>query len=66
MIGYSLAVLVSTIVSAFILLTDSYVDIRDISPFISPIRLGLNVSFGFFYHDLFIFHEKKFAFLAKL
>jgi O-antigen ligase len=62
MIGYSLAVLVSTIVSAFILLTDSYVDIRDISPFISPIRLGLNVSFGFFTMIYFIFHEKKFAF----
>lgn len=61
MIIYTLAVLVSTIVSAFILLTDSYVDIRDISPFISPIRLGLNVSFGFFTMVYFIFHEKKFA-----
>ncbi len=61
MIIYSLAVLVSTIISAFIFFTDPYVDIRDISPLISPIRLGLNVSFAFFTMIYFIFHEKKFA-----
>lgn len=58
---YSLAVLVSTSISAFVYLANSYIDIRDISPFISPIRLGLNVSFAFFIMVYFIFHETKFS-----
>jgi hypothetical protein len=57
---FSLSVLSSTIVSIYIFLADTYVDIREISPFISPIRLGLNVSFSFFIMIYFIFHEKKF------
>lgn len=61
MIIYSLSVLVSTIISATLFLTDQYVDIRDISPLISPIRLSLNVSFAFFTMIYFIFHEKKFS-----
>jgi O-antigen ligase/polysaccharide polymerase Wzy-like membrane protein len=60
LVVYSLAVLVSTAISAFVFLTNQYVDIRDISPFISPIRLGLNVSFAFFIMVYFIFHEQKF------
>ncbi len=60
LIVYSLAVFVSTAISAFVFLTNQYVDIRDISPFISPIRLGLNVSFAFFIMIYFIFHEQKF------
>lgn len=60
MVIYSLSVLVSTIISAFVFLTNKYVDIREISPFISPIRLGLNVSFAFFTMVYFVFHEKKF------
>jgi len=57
---YSLSVLSSTLVSLFILSTNTYVDIREISPFVSPIRLGLNVSFSFFIMIYFIFHEKKY------
>lgn len=60
MIVYSLAVLVSTIISAFGFLTNQYMDIREISAFISPIRLGLNVSFAFFIMVYFIFHDKNF------
>ncbi|NQU34380.1 MAG: O-antigen ligase family protein [Bacteroidetes bacterium] len=60
LIVYSLAVLVSTLISAFIYLTNQYVDIRAISPLISPIRLSLNVSFAFFIMIYFIFHETKF------
>ena len=61
MIIYSLAVLVSTIISAFGFMTNHYMDIREISAFISPIRLGLNVSFAFFIMVYFIFHERKFS-----
>ena len=57
---YSLSVLASTLISLFIFSTNKYVDIREISPFVSPIRLGLNVSFSFFIMIYFIFHEKKF------
>lgn len=60
MIVYTTSVLVSTLISMFVLLTNQYTDIREISPFISPIRLGLNVSFAFFTLIYFIFHEKKF------
>ncbi len=60
LIIYSMAVLVSTLISAFIYLTNQYVDIRAISPLISPIRLSLNVSFAFFVMIYFIFHETKF------
>ncbi|MBC8319402.1 MAG: O-antigen ligase family protein [Bacteroidetes bacterium] len=62
MIVYSIAVLISTIVSVFIFMTNQYMDIREISPFISPIRLGLNISFAFFIMIYFIFHDKKFRF----
>lgn len=61
MIIYSLAVLISTVISAFDFLTNQYMDIREISAFISPIRLGLNVSFAFFIMVYFIFHERKFT-----
>ena len=55
MIIYILSVLVSTGISAFVYLTNQYVDIREISPLISPIRLGLNVSFAFFVLIYFYF-----------
>ena len=61
MIIYSLAVLISTIISGVGFLTNQYLDIREISAFISPIRLGLNVSFAFFVMVYFVFHEKKFS-----
>ncbi len=60
LVVYSLSVFSSTIVSLYIFSTNTYVDIREISPFISPIRLGLNVSFSFFIMIYFIFHERKY------
>jgi len=57
---YIMAVLASTLVSVFIFSTNKYVDIREISPFVSPIRLGLNVSFSYFIMLYFVFHERKF------
>ena len=60
LVVYTLAVFVSTVVSTYVLVAGNYVDIREISPFISPIRLGLNVSFAFFIMIYFVFHDKKF------
>ncbi len=57
---YALAVLFSTLASTYLLITKNYMDIREISPFISPIRLGLNVSFAFFIIIYFVFHDRKF------
>ena len=59
---YTLSVLISTLVSFYIFLTTQYIDIREISVFISPIRLGLNVSFSFFIMIYFIFYDRKFTY----
>lgn len=66
LVVYTLAVFVSTLVSSYILLSGSYMDIREISPFISPIRLGLNVSFAFFIMIYFVFHDRKFKIWRSL
>ena len=60
LILYSVAVFISTLISTFLFFTNNYVDIREISPLISPIRLGLNVSFAFFLMVYLIFHDVKF------
>jgi len=63
---YLAAILVGTLVSAGMLITGSYVDIRQISPFISPIRFGLNVSFGFFALIYFAFHDGRSRFWQRI
>ncbi len=60
LILYTIAVFISTVISTVLFFTNNYVDIREISPFISPIRLGLNVSFAFFLMIYLIFHDVKF------
>ncbi len=57
---YSLSVFVSTLISVAVYSQGNYIDIREISIFISPIRLGLNISFAFFIMVYFVFHERKF------
>lgn len=59
MFFYLAAVFSGTLIGAGLLITGNYVDIRQISPFISPIRFGLNVSFGFFALIYFAFHDNK-------
>ncbi len=58
MFFYVAAVLSGTIISAGLLISGKYVDIRDISPFVGPIRFGLNVSFGIFSLVYFAFHDR--------
>ena len=66
LIFYVLALFAATVVGSFILLKREYVDIRDISPFISSIRLGLNLSFGFFILVYFITKETSFKTRQKV
>ncbi len=66
MFFYLASVLSGTLISAGLLVTGKYVDIREISPFISPIRFGLNVSFGFFALIYFAFHDNKSKFWQRV
>ncbi|MFA5417246.1 MAG: O-antigen ligase family protein [Bacteroidales bacterium] len=66
MMFFLASVLVGTLVSAGLLITGKYVDIREISPFISPIRFGLSVSFGVFILVYFAFHDRQFRFWHRV
>ncbi len=63
---YTFSVLVSTLISGYYYFTDQYVDIREISRFISPIRLGLNVCIAIVILFYSIFHDKKYKLWHKL
>jgi hypothetical protein len=58
---YLTAIFAGTLISASLLLKNDYLDIRDISPFISSIRFGLNITFGFFILLYFIFIDPGFT-----
>lgn len=60
MLYYILAVFGGTMVSLYLLIQEDFIDIRQISPFISSIRFGLNVSFAFFILIYFILIDHKF------
>ena len=66
MLAYSAAVFAGTLISMGIFFKAEYVDIREISPFISSIRFGLNVSFSFFTLLYFIINDKKFKVWHKI
>lgn len=63
---YIASVFVSTLFSAHLYFTNQYVDIREISSFISPIRLGLNVCFSIAIIIYFVFHDMKFVTWQKI
>lgn len=60
MLFYVAASLVGTLISFALMLRGNFVDIREISPFISPIRFGLNITFAFFSLVYFILFDKGF------
>lgn len=66
MLYYIFAVFSGTIVSLWYILQKDFVDIREISPFISSIRFGLNISFAFFVLLYFIFKDNRFGRYAKI
>lgn len=66
MLFYVLSVFSGTIVSLAVFLQKNFIDIREISPFISSIRFGLNVCFAYFVLLYFIFVDKKFGKYLKI
>ncbi len=66
MLFYVMAILAGSLISFWLLIQKNFVDIREISPFISSIRFSLNLSFGFFILLYFIIIDNKFALLLKL
>jgi hypothetical protein len=66
MIFYVLSVFSGTCISLWYLLQKNFIDIREISPFISSIRFGLNVSFAYFILLYFVFVDKKFGKYVKI
>ena len=57
---YLVAIFIGTLYSSYLLMRGNFLDIRDISPFISSIRFGLNISFGFFILLYFIVADHHF------
>ncbi len=57
---YLCAVFIGTLYSSYLLVKGDFLDIREISPFISSVRFGLNISFGFFILLYFIIADHHF------
>ena len=66
MLFYVMAIFAGSLISFWLLLQKNFIDIREISPFISSIRFSLNLSFGFFILLYFIVTDKQFGLLAKI
>ena len=66
MLAYTAAILAGTLISMGIFFQAEYVDIREISPFISSIRFGLNTSFAFFVLVYFIVYDMQFKIWHKI
>lgn len=66
MLFYVAASFVGTIISFSLMLKGNFVDIREISPFISPIRFGLSICFAFFTLIYFILYDNEFKIWKKI
>ena len=65
-LGYLLAIFIGILISFYLLFTGSFTDVREISPFISPIRFSLNIAFGFFILIGFVFFDHSFETKHKI
>ena len=63
---FILGLFAATMVGSYILLKGDYVNVRQISPFVSSVRLGLSLSFGFFILLYFITKEHSFSGRQKI
>ncbi len=63
---YIAAIFAGTLISAALFFKGDYYDIREISPFISPIRFGLNITFAIFILLYFIVKDKFFKKSIKI
>lgn len=66
MLFYVAASLAGSLISFSLMLKGNFVDIREVSPFISPIRFGLNITFSLFTLVYFIIYDKKFRLSFKI
>lgn len=65
MLFYIAAVFIGSMISLYLFLQKEFIDIREISPFISSIRFGLNTTFALFILVYFIFVDHKFNIWIK-
>ena len=63
---YVAAILAGTLIGSIKMITGNYVNVREFSPFISPVRFGLNITFGVFVLLYFIARDKNFSVLTKI
>ena len=66
MLFYIAAVTVGTLISLGLIVQGEFTDIRFTSPYISPIRFGLNVSFAFFTLVYFVIFDSWFKTWQKI
>ena len=64
--GYLAAILSGVIIGFYLLIKGDFIDVRQLSPFISPIRFSLNVAFGFFILLGFIILDKSYSSKIKI
>jgi len=60
MLFYITALLAGTLIGAFKMVSGDYTNVREFSPFISPIRFGLNISFGILVLGYFVVKDSSF------
>ncbi len=65
MLFYIAALLVGTLIGAFKMISGNYLNVRQFSPFISPIRFGLNISFGILALGYFVVKRSGFSHIQK-
>ncbi len=65
MLFYIAALLAGTLIGTFKLISGNYLNVREFSPFISPIRFGLNISFGILALGYFVVKDIYFNSVQK-
>ncbi len=66
MLFYIAALLTGTLIGTFKLISGDFLNVREFSPFISPIRFGLNVSFGILALGYFVVKDVSFSSIQKI
>ncbi len=65
MLFYVAALFAGTIIGTAKMISGNFVDVRQFSPFISPVRFGLNITFGIFGLLYFLAKDTSFRFWQK-
>ncbi|GMT45253.1 MAG: hypothetical protein IEMM0006_1085 [bacterium] len=66
MLFYIAALLAGTLIGSYKLVTGNYLNVREFSPFISPVRFGLNIGFGILSLGFFVLKDSSFSRKQKL